>query len=93
MTQQAHYPSLNDKVVLVSGGGSGIGASIVRNFAAQGARVAFLDYDRAASEALVASLKEEGRDVLFSFCRLRCASDKRSTSSSNFSFESQRSAK
>ena len=68
MTKQAQYPSLNDKVVLVSGGGSGIGASIVRNFAAQGARVAFLDYDRAASEALVTSLKEEGCDVLFAFC-------------------------
>ena len=77
MTKQAQYPSLNDKVVLVSGGGSGIGASIVRNFAAQGARVAFLDYDRAASEALVTSLKEEGCDVLFAFCDLREIDDLR----------------
>ncbi|MBK1660862.1 SDR family NAD(P)-dependent oxidoreductase [Paracraurococcus ruber] len=40
----ARYPSLQDRVVLVTGGASGIGASIVEHFAAQGARVAFLDF-------------------------------------------------
>ena len=37
------YPSLRDKCVVVTGGGSSIGASIVASFAAQGARVAFID--------------------------------------------------
>ncbi|SDB67758.1 SDR family NAD(P)-dependent oxidoreductase [Belnapia rosea] len=42
----AQYPSLKDRVVLITGGASGIGASMVEHFAAQGARVAFLDFDR-----------------------------------------------
>lgn len=37
----AHYPSLRDRVVFVSGGSSGIGAELVRAFAKQGAKVAF----------------------------------------------------
>lgn len=46
----AIYPSLKDRSVFVSGGGSGIGASIVEHFAAQGAKVAFVDIDEAASK-------------------------------------------
>ena len=56
MTAATNYPSLDERVVFVSGGGSGIGASLVEHFARQGARVAFCDIDRAASEALVANL-------------------------------------
>jgi NAD(P)-dependent dehydrogenase (short-subunit alcohol dehydrogenase family) len=41
--QFATYPSLRDRAVLVTGGASGIGESLVRHFARQGARVAFLD--------------------------------------------------
>jgi NAD(P)-dependent dehydrogenase (short-subunit alcohol dehydrogenase family) len=52
----ATYPSLRDRAVLVTGGGSGIGASLVELFALQGARVAFLDVARDCSQALVESL-------------------------------------
>lgn len=54
----ARYPSLQDVPVFVTGGASGIGADIVRAFAAQGAKVGFVDIDVAAGEALVASLAD-----------------------------------
>ncbi|MBR0739561.1 SDR family oxidoreductase [Bradyrhizobium liaoningense] len=47
------YPSLSGRVVLITGGASGIGAAFVRAFAAQGARVAFLDIDADAGKTLV----------------------------------------
>ncbi|QDF38287.1 SDR family oxidoreductase [Bradyrhizobium symbiodeficiens] len=50
------YAGLADRVVLITGGASGIGAAFVRAFAAQGARVAFLDVDEAAGRALVAEV-------------------------------------
>ena len=50
------YPSLADRVVFVSGGGSGIGASLVEHFAQQGAHVAFCDIDSASSKTLVERL-------------------------------------
>lgn len=57
MTQRyASYPSLQGRHVLISGGASGIGACLVREFAAQGSRVSFLDLDRQAGEALVQQL-------------------------------------
>ena len=48
----AKFPSLRDKTVFVTGGGSGIGAAIVESFVDQGARVAFIDIDETASQAL-----------------------------------------
>jgi NAD(P)-dependent dehydrogenase (short-subunit alcohol dehydrogenase family) len=56
----ARYPSLKDKAVLVTGGASGIGASTVVHFMVQGAKVGFIDRDRDAAEALLATLKEAG---------------------------------
>jgi D-xylose 1-dehydrogenase len=52
----ASYPSLRDRIVLVTGGGSGIGAAIVEQFALQGAKVAFIDLAVDGSTALVANL-------------------------------------
>ncbi len=54
MPDFATYPSLKNKPVLVTGGASGIGGEAVRAFAAQGARVAFLDMDAAASAQITA---------------------------------------
>ena len=60
MSRFASYPSLRDRVVFVSGGGSGIGASIVEHFAEQGAKVGFVDIDEAASKALGAKIAAAG---------------------------------
>jgi D-xylose 1-dehydrogenase len=66
--QFANYPSLAGKTVLVTGGASGIGAEIVRAFAAQGSKVGFLDLDEASSAALAGEL---GPDVQYQICDLR----------------------
>jgi NAD(P)-dependent dehydrogenase (short-subunit alcohol dehydrogenase family) len=64
----ATYPSLNDRVVLVTGGGSGIGEEIVRQFARQGSRVAFLDVKATESRALVEELAAEGHTAVYHEC-------------------------
>jgi len=64
----ATYPSLRGRGVLVTGGGSGIGEEIVRQFAAQGARTAFLDIAEEPSRALVEDLRGAGHAVHFEKC-------------------------
>jgi NAD(P)-dependent dehydrogenase (short-subunit alcohol dehydrogenase family) len=54
----ATYPSLRDRIVLVSGGSSGIGEAMVEAFAMQGARVVFLDIQDSAAAALVGRLEK-----------------------------------
>jgi D-xylose 1-dehydrogenase len=67
----ARYPSLAGRVVLVTGGASGIGASIVTHFVLQDAKVAFLDLDREAGEALASTHAGSGAHVpLFVACDL-----------------------
>ena len=56
----ASYPSLRGRIVLVTGGATGIGESMVRHFARQGSRVAFLDIQDAPAQALVEALDAEG---------------------------------
>ena len=48
----ARYPSLSGKTVFLTGGASGIGAEIVKAFAAQGAKVGFVDLDAKGAQAL-----------------------------------------
>ena len=57
----ARYPSLIDKRVIVTGGGSGIGEGLVEAFVAQGARVAFVDIAEKAAQALVDRLTPDAR--------------------------------
>jgi NAD(P)-dependent dehydrogenase (short-subunit alcohol dehydrogenase family) len=58
--QYASYPSLRGRIVLVTGGATGIGESMVRHFARQGSKVAFLDIQDAPAQALVEALDVEG---------------------------------
>jgi len=53
---QAQFPDLKDAGVLITGGGSGIGASLVEAFAMQRAKVAFIDIAEEPSAALVQRL-------------------------------------
>jgi D-xylose 1-dehydrogenase len=66
MTAFATYPSLKNEAVIVTGGASGIGASIVEHFVAQGSRAAFLDFDDKAGKALA-----EKTRATFVHCDLR----------------------
>jgi D-xylose 1-dehydrogenase len=66
----AIYPDLQGKVVLVTGGGSGIGESIVREFARQKASVAFIDIAVQPARGLVEELSREGAQVHFENCDL-----------------------
>ena len=54
------FPSLRGRSVFIRGGGRGIGAAIVGAFAHHGARVAFVDVVREASDALVQQLADAG---------------------------------
>jgi NAD(P)-dependent dehydrogenase (short-subunit alcohol dehydrogenase family) len=56
----ATYPSLRDQVVMISGGATGLGAEFVAQFAAQGARVAFVDLQDDAGDALVEAVAATG---------------------------------
>ena len=67
----ATYPSLRDASVIVTGGASGIGMEIVRAFAGQGSRVAFLDFDVDGGRLLAAELQAGGGHVRFEPCDLR----------------------
>lgn len=67
----ATYPGLTGRVVIVTGGASGIGEAFVRRFAANGARVAMLDVQQEAGEALAESVAANGAPrPLFRRCDL-----------------------
>jgi NAD(P)-dependent dehydrogenase (short-subunit alcohol dehydrogenase family) len=67
----ARYPSLKHRVVFITGGASGIGAEHVRQFAAQGARVAFVDIaDEAAAEVMAATERDGHPAPFYQHCDL-----------------------
>jgi len=69
MKKSASYPSLVGKRVFITGGGTGIGESLVACFAAQGAIVAFVDIARAESEKLCVRIAEAGHAApQFRYC-------------------------
>jgi NAD(P)-dependent dehydrogenase (short-subunit alcohol dehydrogenase family) len=60
MTAYASYPSLVDRTVFVTGGADGIGSAIVRHFARQGGKVAFVDVDVEHAGRTIARCVEAG---------------------------------
>lgn len=67
----ARFPdrgTFRGKVVLVTGGASGIGAALAQRLARIGARVAVLDRDGPAAQAIASSLEREGREALAIAC-------------------------
>lgn len=69
MTREARYPSLEGRVVFISGGATGIGATLVEAFARQGCHVAFVDIDEANATELVVRIADAGHPKpLFLLC-------------------------
>jgi NAD(P)-dependent dehydrogenase (short-subunit alcohol dehydrogenase family) len=66
----AIYPSLRDRLVVVTGGGSGIGAGLTEAFALQGARVIFLDVADEASRELQSRLQDLDPAPVYHHCDL-----------------------
>ena len=62
------YPDLKGRTVLVTGGGTGIGAAFVEAFVCQGSRVAFFDIQEEASRELTKNLAGRGLDPFFLKC-------------------------
>lgn len=62
---RAIYPSLRGRVVMVTGGASGIGAAHVEGFCRQGAKVAFVDIDETAAAGLVERIEARARPRFF----------------------------
>ena len=54
-----------DRVVLITGGASGIGRAAVSRFAEEGARVVLVDLDSSEGEVLAGTLRGDGHDVTF----------------------------
>ena len=63
MNEIAIYPSLKDKIVIITGGASGIGASIVEHFLKQGSKVAFLDKEEELGNKMVSELKDYKQNI------------------------------
>ena len=68
----ANYPSLRDRLVFISGGSSGIGAEIVKTFAAQGSQVAFCGTRPEGGAALIEEITKAGHKApYYEACDIR----------------------
>jgi NAD(P)-dependent dehydrogenase (short-subunit alcohol dehydrogenase family) len=54
-----------DKVAIVTGGGSGIGEAVAMTMAANGAKVVVADYDQASGERVVKEIQAAGGEAMF----------------------------
>ena len=70
MNEIANYPSLKDKLVLITGGASGIGENIVENFLQQGSMVVFLDKEKELGLKLSSKLSNYNHKAIFKECDL-----------------------
>lgn len=69
------FESLDGRVILVTGGGSGLGAALCEQLAAEGARVAVSDIDEQRANAVANKLKEGGADVMACIMDVGVAAD------------------
>ena len=71
MHRYTRYPSLEGRTVIITGGATGIGEALVRAFAGNGAKVAFLDIQAQAGQALAKAVAATGAPApLFVECNL-----------------------
>jgi len=69
--QYAHYPSLQGRKVLITGGATGIGEAFVTRFVEQGAQVAFFDIQDHPAQQLATHLAAEGHEApIYRHCDL-----------------------
>ena len=59
-SDRASYPSLTGRTVFITGGASGIGACMVRQYARQGARVGMIDIDAHAAHGVLEECRDRG---------------------------------
>lgn len=67
--------AIEDKVIIVTGGTSGIGEACTRHFAAGGAKVVTSSIQREAGESLQQELRAAGHDVDFCYCDVTVEND------------------
>ena len=76
MNEIASYPSLENKVVIITGGASGIGESIVEQFVIQKSKVAFIDIEEKLAKNLIERInKKYNTKPLFIKCDLKNISE------------------
>ena len=69
---KVQYFDLKDKRALVSGGASGIGASIVEHLCEQGVEVYFFDLDKKEAQKLISKIKKKKQKIpIFQFCNIK----------------------